>query len=76
LESVGASSPTESPVPKLSKSVMKAFRSAKKAGGARDVKSRRICAEQRAKREGTDHPFEPVILEKPTPKVQASLSDF
>ena len=63
-------------VPALSKQVMKAYRRAMKAGKARDAKSRQICAVQRANREGTDHPFEPVIIEESAPKVQTSLNDF
>ncbi len=62
--------------PALSKQVMKAYRRAMKAGKARDAKSRRICAVQRAKRDGTDHPFDPVIIEESAPKVQTLLSDF
>lgn len=60
----------------LSKQVMKAYRRAKKAGEVRDASSRQICAVQRAKREGTVQPFDPVIIEEPTAKVQTSLSDF
>ena len=63
-------------VPALSKQVMKAYRRAMKAGKARDAKSCQICAVQRAKREGTDPPFEPVIIEESATKVQMSLSDF
>lgn len=63
-------------VPALSKQVMKAYRRAMKAGKARDAKSRHLCAVQRAKREGTELPADPVIREEPTAKVQMLLSDF
>ena len=49
-------------VPMWSKSIMKMFRGAKKASEARDLVSRRSCALLRAKREGTDHLFDPVII--------------
>ena len=62
--------------PALSKSAMKMYLSAKEAAEDRDAISRRICAVQRAKREGTDRPFDPVIREEPTAKVQTSLNDF
>ena len=62
--------------PALSKQVMKAYRRALKAGKARDARSRQICAVQRAKREGNDLPFDPVIIEESAPKVQTLLSDF
>ena len=62
--------------PALSKHVMKAWRRAMKAGKAQDAKSRHSCAAQRAKREGTDLPFDPVIVEESAPKVQMLLSDF
>ena len=62
--------------PALSKQVMKAYRRAMKAGKERDAKSRQICAVQRAKREGTDPPVDPVIREEPAAKVQTLLSDF
>jgi hypothetical protein len=60
----------------LSKQVMKAYRRAKKAGKAQDTKARRTCAMLRDKRDGTDHPFEPVTREESAPKVQTLLSDF
>lgn len=60
----------------LSKHAMKAYRRAKKASKERDAKSRRICAVLRSKREGTDRPFEPVIIEESATKTQTSLSDF
>ena len=63
-------------VPAVSKQVMKAYRRAKKASKARDLVSRRTCALLRAKREGTDHPFEQVIIEESSSKVQTLLSDF
>ena len=63
-------------VPMWSKSTMKMFRGAKKASDAQDAESRRSCALLRAKREGTDQPFEHVIIEEATPKVQMLLSDF
>ena len=62
--------------PALSKQVMKAYRRALKAGKARDANSRRICASQRAKREGTALPAGPAIREEPTAKKQMLLSDF
>lgn len=60
----------------LSKQAMKAYRRAKKASKERDAKSRRICATLRARRDGTDHPFEQVIIEESATKTQTSLSDF
>jgi hypothetical protein len=63
-------------VPGLSKSAMAMYRRAKKAGKARDAKSKQICAMQRAKREGTDPPVDPTIREEPMAKVQMLLSDF
>ena len=60
----------------VSKQAMKAYRRAKKASQVQNIRSRRICAEMRSKREGTDHPFEPVIIEESVPKVQTSLNDF
>ena len=63
-------------VPALSKQVMKAYRRAKKASEAQDVKSRHLCAVMRSKREGTDHPFDQVIIEESAPKAQTMLSDF
>lgn len=60
----------------VSKQAMKAYRRAKKASEVQNIRSRRICAEMRSKREGTDHPFEPVIIEESAPKVQMLLSDY
>ena len=60
----------------LSKQVMKAYSKAKEAGEAQDVKSRRTCAMLHAKRDGTDHPFDPVTREESAHKVQTLLSDF
>ena len=60
----------------LSKQVKKAYRKALKASKARDVISCQICAVQRAKREGTAAPVDPVMREEPAAKVQMSLSDF
>jgi len=63
-------------VPAVSKQVMKAYRRAKKAGEARDAKSRQMCAEMRSKREGTEHLPKPGIIEEPAANVQKLLSDF
>ena len=60
----------------VSKQAMKAYSRAKKASKARDLVSRRSCALLRAKREGNDHPFDPVIIEESSSKVQTLLSDF
>ena len=62
--------------PAMSKSTRAMYRRALKARKAQDAESRQICAMQRAKREGTDHPVDPVITEEATPKVQTLLSDF
>lgn len=63
-------------VPAMSKSTRAMYRKAMKASKARDAKSRQICAVQRAEREGTAHPVDPVVIEEPTAKVQTSLNDF
>ncbi len=60
----------------MSKRVTKAYHRAKKASEVQNIRSRRICAEMRSKREETDHLFEPVIIEDSVPKVQTSLNDF
>jgi hypothetical protein len=73
---VSPHAPRGEDVPALGKQVMKAYRRAQKAGEAQDTKSRQICAVLRAKREGTDHPFDPVTREESASKVQTLLSDF
>jgi len=63
-------------VPAVSKQAMKAYRRAKKASEVQNIRSRRICAEMRSKREGSDLHVVPVIREEAALKVQMLLSDF
>lgn len=62
--------------PAVSKQAMKAYRRAKKASEAQNIRSRRICAEMRSKREGSDLHVVPMIREETALKVQMLLSDF
>ena len=60
----------------MSKQAMKAYRRAKKAGKVQDARARMICAEMRAKREGTPTTFNDVAPVAPKKAAQTSFNDF
>ena len=64
------------PEPKMSRSLTTVYNSAMKAGKAQDARSCRICAELRAKREGTPTPFDDVAQVAPKKVAQTSFNDF
>ena len=68
--------PIHAPEPKMSKSLRTTYNRAKKAGKVQDGRAQRICAELRARREGTPAPFDDVAQVAPKKAAQTSFNDF